>query len=145
MHQIQVQVDLRSILCLLHFFGGQAVIREIAAHHVLLGVIRLRSGLREHAVLAAAHPRRVLPRRLLLPLRSVLPGDQDHQIVPACRVLLAFDSDFLLQALQRDLLMVPVGYPRLMDGEMVEVFVFLRNEQLPLVVGVVSLLRGVES
>jgi hypothetical protein len=41
--------------------------------------------------------------------------------------------------------MVPVGYPRLMDGEMVEVFVFLRNEQLPLVVGVVSLLRGVES
>jgi len=104
---------------------------------VLLGVIRLRGSLREHAVLAAAHPCGVLPRRLLLPLcRGILPGDHDHQVIPARRVLLVLDHDLPVQALSRTLmlLLVPVGYPCLIDGEMMKVFVFLRDQKLSLVI-----------
>jgi hypothetical protein len=32
------------------------------------------------------------------------------------------------------LLLVPVGYPRLIDGEVMKVFVFLRDQQLSLVI-----------
>ena len=103
---------------------------------MLLGVIRLRGSLREHAVLAAAHPCGVLPRRLLLPLcRGILPGDHDHQVIPARQVLLVLDHDLPVQALSRTLLLlVPVGYPRLIDGEVMKVFVFLRDQKLSLVI-----------
>ena len=103
---------------------------------MLLGVIRLRGSLREHAVLAAAHPCGVLPGRLLLPLcRGILPGDHDHQVISARRVLLVLDHDLPVQALSRSLLLlVPVGYPCLIDGEMMKIFVFLRDQQLSLVI-----------
>jgi len=95
---------------------------------VLLGVIRLRGSLREHTVLAAAHPCGVLPGRLLLPLcRGILPGDHDHQIISARRVLLVLDHDL-------SLLLVPVSYPCLIYGEMMEILVFLGDQQLSLVI-----------
>jgi hypothetical protein len=98
---------------------------------VLLGVIRLRGSLREHTVLAAAHPCGVLPGRLLLPLcRGILSGDHDYQIISARRVLFVLDHDLPLQALSRSLLLVPVSYPCLIYGEMMEIFVFLGDQQL---------------
>ena len=152
MHQIQVQVYLWSV-CLLHLFCGQAVIREISAHHVLFRVIRLWCRLREHTKFAAAHPRGDLPCRLLQPLcllgGGIFPGDHDHQIIPARRVLhyLLVDRALLLQVLSRCLmlLLVPICYPCPVDGEMMQIFVLLRDQQLPPVIGMVSLLRSVES
>ena len=95
---------------------------------MLLGVIRLRGSLREHTVLAAAHPCGVLPGRLLLPLcRGILPGDHDHQIISARRVLLVLDHDL-------SLLLVSVSYPCLIYGEMMEILVFLGDQQLSLVI-----------
>jgi hypothetical protein len=102
----------------------ESLSREITAHQDLLA-IRLRCGLGHYAVaLTASHPSGVLPLRRVLAwwlLGGILPRDNHHIL------FFILDGDNLTQSLPGWVL-ISVGQPGLVDGQMMQVFVFLRNK-----------------